>query len=141
MQLNTESHEDVVRNIGTQMFKILFSNINPDEQYTFSDGSKLMGRQIRENIMSSINKLTAFGVRDLKREFYNADGTSVDESKVAEYVLKIFQNNGVGKTTEEILMKGGVASSTTPRRLLEQSVSAMINRKVVDIPTNGGSAI
>lgn len=141
MQLNTESHEDVKRNIGTQMFKILFSNLDSNEEYEFSDGTRLSGRQIRENIMSYINKLTAYGVRDVKRNFYTADGNSVDEDKVARYVLRIFQNNGVGKTTEEIIARGGKASSTTPRRLLEQSVASMINRAVVDIPTNGGSAI
>jgi hypothetical protein len=43
MQLNTESHEDVVRNIGSQMFKILFSNLNPKEDYVFSDGTTHTG--------------------------------------------------------------------------------------------------
>jgi len=33
MQLNTEAHTDEERAIGTQMFKIMFSNLYDNEDY------------------------------------------------------------------------------------------------------------
>ena len=140
-QLNTESHEDVMRNIGTQMFKILFSNLIPDEVYTFSDGSVYSGQQIRDNIMSYVNELTKCGVEDLKRKFYTPDGVTVDSEKVRKYIEQVLENNGVGATVVNIIRNGNSVSSITPRRLIEQSVAALVNRMVVDIPINGGSAI
>lgn len=76
MQLNTEAHLDDERNIGTQMFKILFGNIYDKEDYTGGDpnGKKRSGKQIRKEIMDCINALTDIGIKDLKNQFYGEDG-------------------------------------------------------------------
>jgi len=43
MQLNTHAHESESRSLGTQMFKIAFSNIFDDVYY----GSSIKGKQTR----------------------------------------------------------------------------------------------
>lgn len=141
MQLNTESHSDAERAIGTQMFKIMFSNIYDEESYCIGTERERKGSEIREEIMDCINALTIKGVHEVKKQFYVKGGDKIDESKVRQYVKRILENNGVGATAEEIIAYGNRVASLMSRKLIEQSVSALVNSEVVDIITNGGSAI
>ena len=141
MQLNTESHSDDERAIGTQMFKIMFSNIYDEEFYGVGTDRERKGSQIRSEIMDCINALTIKGVHEVKKQFYVNGGDKVDENKVRQYVQKIIENNGVGAIAEEIIAKGNRVASLMTRRLIEQSASALVNSEVIDIITNGGSAI
>lgn len=142
MQLNTEAHLDDERNIGTQMFKILFGNIYDDEEYTGGDpnGEKKFGKQIRKEIMDCINALTDLGVKQLKNKFYNENG-KVDSKKVRKYFKHVAQNNGLPSSVIELLNDTGTVESLMQRVLFEQSVSSFVNSYVIDIPTKGGSAI
>jgi len=86
MQLNTEAHLDEERNIGTQMFKILFGNIYDDEEYTGGDpnNKKRSGKEIRREIMDCINTLTDIGIKELNNRFCGEDG-NIDSEKVHKY--------------------------------------------------------
>ncbi len=142
MQLNTEAHLDDERNIGTQMFKILFGNIYDDEEYTGGDpnGEKRTGKQIRQDIMKCINALTDLGVKQLKNKFYGEDG-KIDSKKVHKYFKQIASNNGLPSSVIELLNTTGTIESLMQRVLFEQSVSSLVNSYVIDIPTKGGSAV
>ena len=142
MQLNTEAHLDDERNIGTQMFKILFGNIYDDEDYTGGDpnGKKRSGKQIRREIMDCINALTDIGIKDLKNQFYGEDG-KIDSSKVHNYFKTIALNNGLPNNVVELLNDAGTVESLMQRVLFEHSVSSLVNSRVIDIPTKGGSAV
>lgn len=141
LQLNTHAHEDMIRSIGTQMFKIGFSNIFDDLEY---GQRKRKGSEIRQHIMKMINALTQLGVQELYEEFYtknDAGNYSVDEEKVKSYMLEIIHNNGLGSIAEDIIQAGGVVSSLQSRKVFEQSVSKKVNKSVVDINTLGGTAV
>ena len=142
MQLNTEAHLDDERNIGTQMFKILFGNIYDDEDYTGGDpnGKKRSGKQIRREIMDCINALTDIGIKDLKNQFYGEDG-KIDSKKVHNYFKRIALNNGLPNSVVELLNDFGTVESLMQRVLFEHSVSSLVNSSVIDIPTKGGSAV
>lgn len=142
MQLNTEAHLDDERNIGTQMFKILFGNIYDDEDYTGGDpnGKKRSGKQIRREIMDCINALTDIGIKDLKNQFYGEDG-KIDSKKVHNYFKRIALNNGLPNNIVELLNGFGTVESLMQRVLFEHSVSSLVNSSVIDIPTKGGSAV
>lgn len=142
MQLNTEAHLDDERNIGTQMFKILFGNIYDDEDYTGGDpnGKKRSGKQIRREIMDCINALTDIGIKDLKNQFYGEDG-KIDSKKVHNYFKRIALNNGLPSSVIELLNNSGTVESLMQRVLFEHSVSSLVNSSVIDIPTKGGSAV
>lgn len=142
MQLNTEAHLDDERNIGTQMFKILFGNIYDDEEYTGGDpnGEKKTGKQIRSEIMDCINALTNIGVKQLKNKFYGEDG-KIDSNKVHKYFKQIALNNGLPSSVIDLLNGTGTVESLMQRVLFEQSVSSLVNSYVIDIPTKGGSAV
>lgn len=154
MQLNTKAHEAEVRAIGTQMFKIAFSNIIDNFEY----GSKKEGRstrfgwQIKQDIMNCINKLTEMGEQDLRKKFYkdfvstDKDGQTVttnalDPDKVRSFIKQVIDGNNLGTAAEDIIAAGGVAACLMSRGVFEQAVSATVNRNIVDINTKGGTAI
>ena len=137
MQLNTEAHEDNSRPIGTQMFKIAFSNIIDDSQY---GESKRYGSDIKAHIIKAINALTVNGAKRLNSRYFNDDHTP-NQKAARKLIKEIIQNNGLGVSAEQIIGNGGVAASLMSRKIFEHGASAKVNKEVVDINTKGGSAI
>lgn len=133
MQLNTSAHKVDYRNIGTQMFKLAFSNIIDDAEY----GGKT-GAEIKKDIIRIINDLTDVGVANIKEEFYT--NGRPDQEKIKRYIKTIIENNGLGASAEEII-ESGVAASIASRNVFENSVTKVVESEVVDIETSGGSAI
>ncbi|WP_173431861.1 hypothetical protein [Sharpea azabuensis] len=123
------------------MFKILFSNILDNELYGLNkfDKKSRSGKQIKHDIMSCINALTLMGIQDINDKFFK-DGR-VNDKAVHHLIQTIIRNNGLGSSAQEIVDRGGVVASLMSRKVFEQSVSAAVNRDVVDINTKGGSAI
>jgi hypothetical protein len=72
-QLNTKEHESNSRAIGTQMFKIAFSNIIDDAMY----GTKQKGREhrlgsdVKNDIMRCINSLTTIGANKVRKLYFD----------------------------------------------------------------------
>ena len=147
LQMNTDEHEHDSRAIGTQMFKLCFSNIEDEFTYGLNmndwKGQPLKqytGSQLKQEIMATINAMTAVGYDNIKKEFFDRDGNLVD-SKVENYMLQIVKNNNMGANAEEMLANHDPASVVMSRLLFEQSVIKHINKEVVDKETQGGSAI
>lgn len=142
LQLNTKAHEADMRAIGTQMFKLAFSNIIDRAMY----GTGKSGRQSREgykikaDIMRCISRLTNIGVDEIRGEFYNSNG-GVNQKAVKNYIKTIAINNGLGETAQQLLAEGSVAAALMSRSVFEHSVSSNVNKKIVDINTKGGTAI
>ena len=141
MQLNTQAHDAELRSIGTQMFKIAFSNIIDDALYgTGKAGRKVRkGSAIKRDIISCINALTRIGIDDIRDRFYK-DG-HLDNEAVKDFVETVVRNNGLGVSAEEIISNGGTAAGIISRTVFENSASSIINSDVVDINTKGGTAI
>ena len=141
MQLNTHAHESESRSLGTQMFKIAFSNIFDDVYY----GSSIKGKQtrlggvIRQDIMNCVKAMTKVGDLSIKNQFYK--NGKVNERAVQRFVQTIAKNNGLGSSAEEILSDGNTISSLMSRTVFENSVSSVVNGEVIEINTNGGTAV
>ena len=140
MQLNTESHAADSRNIGTQMFKLAFSNIIDEAKYNGKTGAF-----IKQDIIRIINELTEMGDTNIRTRFFtmNPDGTSgaVKMDELRSYIQTIIQNNGLGVSAEEIFGDGGVAACIASRQVFENSVTSLVDSEVVDIDMPGGTAI
>ena len=141
MQLNTEAHEAEMRAIGTQMFKIAFSNIIDDSKYgTRKSGrNPRKGSDIKHQIIQCINALTQLGIFSVDQKFYT--GGQLDSKKVQNFILEIIDNNDLGDVAREIITNGGVASGIVKRQVFENSASSFVNKNIVDIKTQGGTAI
>lgn len=147
MQLNTDAHKHLERGIGTQMFKIAFSNILDNMMYgigkTDSNGNPVKlrnGNNIKHDIMSCIFALTEMGKNNVTNKFKFKNGIA-DREEVENLIRRVVENNGLGIPAKDIIDNYGCAASLTSRRVFEQSVSALVNGEVVKINTNGGTAV
>lgn len=146
-QLNTDAHEAESRGIGSQMFKIAFSNILDNADYCINkfdkDGNprKLRkGRDIKHDIMSCINALTYIGAKNIEDEF-DIKNNVVNPRKAENYTRRITRSNGLGYPSQDIIDNYGIAASLTSRKVFEQGASSLVNSEVVKINTKGGSAV
>lgn len=146
-QLNTDAHEAESRGIGSQMFKIAFSNILDNADYCINkydkDGKprKLRkGRDIKHDIMSCINALTYIGAKNIEDEF-DIKNNVVNPRRAENYTRRITRSNGLGYPSQDIIDNYGIAASLTSRKVFEQGASSLVNGEVVKINTKGGSAV
>ena len=140
MQLNTEHHDADSRNIGTQMFKLAFSNIIDDADY-----SGKSGEFIKKDIMRIIKELTSRGDEELRMKFFNGsmdpNNPIPNDEAIRKYIKMVIENNGLGVSAEEIFNDGGVAACIASREVFENSVTSLVDSEVVDIEMPGGTAI
>lgn len=149
LQLNTKAHDAVDRNIGTQMFKIAFSNIIDDAEYGKgkSGQTSRTGRQIKEDIMKRILQLTNLGIDEIRKRFYGTKTvngkqvTYIKDHEVQQYIETVCINNGIGEASLNLLRNGATAASLMSRSAFEHGISKLVNEQVVDINTKGGTAI
>ena len=152
MQLNTDAHEAVERSIGTQMFKLAFSNLFDNLKYGLNKADwqgqskpSRYGREIKADLMACINAMTMLGINKVQDRFYsqNNEGrfTHINQRQVRNLVETIVKNNGLGVSAEEIIHNGGVVASLMSRKVFEQSVFSAVSKDVIDIQTKGGSAV
>lgn len=146
-QLNTDAHKAESRGIGSQMFKIAFSNILDNADYCINkfdkDGKprKLRkGRDIKHDIMSCINALTYIGAKNIEDEF-DIKNNVVNPRRAENYTRRITRSNGLGYPSQDIIDNYGIAASLTSRKVFEQGASSLVNSEVVKINTKGGSAV
>lgn len=147
MQLNTDAHEAESRGIGSQMFKIAFSNILDNAYYCIDKKDKdgnhrnyRKGKDIKYDIMSCVNALTYKGAGKVEKEFDIRNGI-VNRNKAQDYVRRVTRSNGLGYPSQDIVDNYGTAASLTSRLVFEQGVSSLVNGEVVKINTKGGSAV
>lgn len=141
-QLNTEAHTDEERAIGSQMFKIAFSDILENEFYGCDkegNGGR-SGKEIRTEIMSCINALTDRGVSYI-RQHYLMDDTNARKAAQRRLIKDVIETNDLGNLALDIINGKGCVSSLSSRKVFEQSVSKKVNSKVVEIHTKGGTAV
>uniref|UniRef100_A0AAU8B7P9 Capsid protein n=1 Tax=Dulem virus 42 TaxID=3145760 RepID=A0AAU8B7P9_9CAUD len=128
------------------MSKLAFSNIFDDALYgTEKSGRKARyGRDIKKDIIKKINLLTQMGVNKIRDKFYtklDSGAVVLNQDNVRQYMKSIIQSNGLGVAAEDLLEDNNVVSSLIQRTVFEQSVSSLVNSEVIDIVTNGGTAI
>lgn len=142
LQLNTKAHDAHARAIGTQMFKIAFSNIIDDAFYGTGKNNRKarLGRQVKSDIMQCIKALTHLGVSDIEARFYKDDG-SINYQAVRDFVRSVIESNGLGESAAGLYNNGAAAESILSRSVFENSASSIVNSEIVDINTNGGTAI
>ena len=145
MQLNTEAHEALERAFGTQALKLLLSNINDELDYGIGkDSSPIKGKDLRSNIINLINALTRKGVQNVINEFgitANNGDIRANNKAVQKILERVVKTNGVGEGAIELFRNGGLAEALGSRLLFEQSISKVVNKRVVDVNLNGGSAV
>jgi hypothetical protein len=58
---------------GTQMTKIVMTNLFEGKQYTMQNGEKVYGYEMLDGIMGAINKISNLGLKNINRRFFKTD--------------------------------------------------------------------
>ena len=145
LQLNTNPHEHLDRSFGTQAVKICLGNLIDNRVYGENKGQEVTGRQIKEQVMDAINRLTVRGANQvLSRFFYKG---SLNNQALSDYLVSQAITSGM---SDEVIdgfkldADGNFRiplAATSSRRWVESRLISYINKNVVDLNTPGGSAI
>lgn len=143
-QLETNPHTHEEQMAGTQFMKVNLSNLRMDDLYGI-EGQQVTGRQIKDTIMNALNKLSDMGVKDLKDELFNKDG-SVNVTKLAKMLEDDARESdandnvlsGLKTANNKFIMP---LSSLSDNKWLESRFISMINKQVIDVHIPGGAFI
>lgn len=140
-QLNTDPEEGEVVATGTQMIKVCLSSLRLDRTY-----GDMTGEQLRDKLMSSINKLSKLGVDKFKDRFYS--NGIIDQKKLSEYLIEQLGTRNANKNLIDALtynpqtgsMNAPIAS-TADASWMESMLISAANKDIIDIMTPGSSFI
>lgn len=149
LQLNTDPHEHMDRSMGTQAVKMFLSNLRDDLTYGLNKGKKVKGSDIKQTIMSCIDRLTEFGVKDIHRQFFKKENGKwvIDNQKLSNELIKEAKSSGMSEEVINALQldqNGNFnisVSAMSSRNWIESRIISLVNKTVVDINTKGGAAI
>lgn len=143
LQLNTDAHLKSDRFIGTQVAKLMFSSLFSDLDYSSYLGTA-KGKQIADNIINAVIKLSDMGYSELLSKF--SASTDKQKESLRKYFVEIMKNNGFSRNEIAVFLNQTAAGKNTIESLdskdvFEQSVCKKIFEKVTKIVTPGGTAI
>lgn len=140
-QLNTDPEEGDVVAAGTQMIKVCLSSLRLDRMY-----GDMTGKQLRDKLMGSINKLSKLGVDKFKDRFYS--NGIIDQKKLSGYLIEQLGTRNANKNLIDALtynpqtgsMNAPIAS-TADASWMESMLISAANKDIIDIMTPGSSFI
>ena len=145
LQLNTQAHSAKDRSFGTQAVKMCFGNLLEDRVYGENKGTTKTGKQIKDQTIAAINRLSDIGVDYLKSKFFKYD--KVNNVALSRYLIQQARTSGMSAEFIKGLTLNDKGEFTTSlaslssRNWVESRLISMVNKEVVDINTDGGSAI
>ena len=144
-QLETNPHTHEEQMLGTQFMKVSLSNLRDDDLYGV-EGDQIKGSQIRQIVMSTLNKLSDIGVENIRKQIYNDNG-EVDTAKLA----KLLQNDAIDSNANDNVLSGlridengdlvMPLDALSDNKWLESRFTSMISKDVIDVHMPGGAFI
>ena len=166
-QFNTDPKEKEMMAMGTQMTKMIMSSMLAGRDYiiTNPDGSKrkVNVKNLRDEIMQSINKLAEKGYDKLRKQLF--DGNKLDIRKFSKFLTDELSSRGASR---ELLRAISVVDENTPDidearksriketgkpelrvplaalsglNWIQSVINAKVNKSVIDINTPGAAFI
>lgn len=165
-QLNTDPKEEKMLRMGTQMQKVVYSNLVPGRTYTTQDGTPIKGRDLLKRIMEASNKLSDIGVDKINKRFFvtnengelidvdgnviedrNSNNRVLDIEKFSKEVSKQMSERGADKNVLQALELVTAENKTKQLAVplgaisnaswLESVLISMLNKEIVDVNTPG----
>lgn len=146
-QLLTDPHTHEEQMAGTQFLKVNLSNLRMSDMYGH-DGDQVSGQEIKNNIMSALNRLSDMGKQKLSDKLLDSEG-NVDEVAVAKMLLDDAMESdandniisGLKKVIEEGSFDAYPLSALSDNKWLESRFISLINKNVIDVQLPGGAFI
>ena len=146
-QLLTDPHTHEEQMAGTQFLKVNLSNLRMSDMYG-SDGDQVSGQEIKDNIMSALNRLSNIGKQKLSDKLLDSEG-NVNEVAVAKMLLddamESDANDNIISGLKKVIEKGSFdaypLSALSDNKWLESRFISLINKNVIDVQLPGGAFI
>lgn len=146
-QLNTDPRTDEEMAFGTQVLKIALSTLRDGQTYTLSDGTEILGVDLKARIMDYQKRLAEIGKAKIDKEFFKngkADIESFSQFIEKELVdrnanknildaIKVHENENGEKEFEVDL------NSVSSLSWIESILNSHINNEVIDINMPGNA--
>lgn len=165
-QLNTDPKEEQMLRMGTQMQKIVYSNLVPGRTYKTRSGEPIKGHALLDRIMDASNKLSDMGVDKINKRFFvtnengeiinaagevikdrNSNERMLDIEKFSKEVSKQMSERGADKNVLQALELVTAENKTKQLSIplgaisnaswLESVLISMLNKEIVDVNTPG----
>lgn len=152
-QLNTDPEESPYITFGTQAIKIGLQNLRTERRgkagyVDFNTGELIDGNTLLDTYMDCINKLSEIGEDELKEQFFEEDGETIDPEKLSAYLTRELTSRNANKAiieaiqVEEIDGKKRLVcplAATPDATWIESILISTVNKKIIDIVTPGSS--
>ena len=146
-QLNTDPRERDTVAMGTQMTKIALTNLNKWASYVTPDGRTIRGRDLLNDIMSTINELSNIGRKKIEKEFFT-DG-ELDLEKFSSFLEEELERRDADANMldgiEVIEDEDGTQHFKVPLEAMssidwiQSIIVSKINKEVCDINVKGNA--
>lgn len=143
-QLATNPHTHEEQMAGTQFMKVNLSNIRMNDMYG-KEGDQVTGRDIKNTVMESLNKLSDIGKQQLASELFTEDG-KVNITKLGTMLYQDARESDANdnvltglKTKDDAFVIP--LSALSDNKWIESRFIAMINKKIIDVQMPGGAFI
>ncbi len=124
--------------IGSQLKKVLLTNIQMDADY---DG--INGKDLAQQFMDVLSDLSNKGLQNLQKELgFDDDGNIKDKAKLTDKIIENLLERGAGNNLIEALQKEyDYDYIANFRQKIQNTVMSLINNATVKIKANGASFI
>ena len=148
-QLNTDPEEGSTTAVGSQVMKVGLQNLILNKVYQdFQTGENIIGQQIYDNIMNTVNKLAKIGVKEITDRFM--ENGVCNQKKLSEYLNEQLNAKNASNTTIEAIQthkENGVdvlnmpLAATSDASWIESIIISLMKKEVIDINAPGSSFI
>ena len=143
-QLATNPHTHEEQMAGTQFMKVNLSNIRMNDMYG-KEGNQVTGRDIKNTVMESLNKLSDMGKQQLASELFTKDG-KVNITKLGTMLYQDARESDANDNVLTGLRTKDDAfviplSALSDNKWIESRFIAMINKIIIDVTMPGGAFI
>lgn len=143
-QLATNPHTHEEQMAGTQFMKVNLSNIRMNDMYG-KEGNQVTGRDIKNTVMESLNKLSDMGKQQLASELFTKDG-KVNITKLGTMLYQDAKESDANDNVLTGLRTKDDAfviplSALSDNKWIESRFIAMINKIIIDVMMPGGAFI
>ena len=148
-QLNTDPEEGSTSAVGSQVMKVGLQNLILNKVYQdFQTGENIIGQQIYDNIMNTVNQLAKIGVKEITDRFM--ENGVCNQKKLSEYLNEQLNAKNASNVTIEAIQthkENGVdvlnmpLAATNDASWIESIIISLMKKEVIDINAPGSSFI
>lgn len=140
-QVYTDPHHVEDTLFGSQVKKVVMSDIIDDAEYTLPDGSKATGEKVKNVINKCLGELSNRGAVRLKEEFGIDAAGNLDKAKTYNDLYKEAKQGDMPENVQDMLRNEISLDALPDRSWIFSRMIAKVNKRVIDTKLPGNQLI